>query len=163
MKKILTTLLLLMVVLSANAQSRRPIDPQHPMYIIHIDAWNYPDPQQIIDLIPDDVLGYHLVRVLHHVSDMVADLLYGHLYAVLTSECDLSLFRSDDPAEELRHGGFACAVLSYDGDLFTLSDGEIHVIKVIGTSVIEGNVLHFYKYFSRSDMLLQMRLVLIEV
>ena len=58
MKKILTTLLLLMVVLSANAQSRRPIDPQHPMYIIHIDAWNYPDPQQIIDLIPEDIKPY---------------------------------------------------------------------------------------------------------
>ena len=58
MKKILTTLLLLMVVLTANAQSRRPIDPQHPMYIIHIDAWNYPDPQQIIDLIPEDIKPY---------------------------------------------------------------------------------------------------------
>ena len=58
MKKLLLSLLLVLTALFANAQSRRPIDPQHPMWLIHIDAWNYPDPQQIIDLIPEDIKPY---------------------------------------------------------------------------------------------------------
>ena len=37
------------------AQQRRPIDSQHPLWMIHIDVWNTADPQKIIDLIPDDV------------------------------------------------------------------------------------------------------------
>ncbi len=47
----------------ANAQSRRPIDPQHPMWLIHVDAWNYPDPQKIIDLIPDDIKPYVCINL----------------------------------------------------------------------------------------------------
>ena len=48
-------LMLLMSVSSAQAQSRRPIDNQHPLWLIHIDVWNNADPQKIINLIPEDV------------------------------------------------------------------------------------------------------------
>ena len=37
---------------------RRPLSPQQPMWLIHIDTWLYPDPQKIIDMIPSDILPY---------------------------------------------------------------------------------------------------------
>lgn len=46
------------MALTSMAQTRRPIDPQHPMWLIHVDAWNYADPQKIIDLIPADIKPY---------------------------------------------------------------------------------------------------------
>ena len=59
MRTIKTTLVLLLALFvhaaSVQAQSRRPIDPQHPLWLIHIDVWNNANPQSIIDLIPDDV------------------------------------------------------------------------------------------------------------
>ena len=48
-------LLLISATLSISAQSRRPIDSKHPMWLIHVDVWNKADPQKIIDLIPDDI------------------------------------------------------------------------------------------------------------
>ena len=39
----------------ARAQQRRPIDNEHPLWMIHIDVWNSADPQKIIDLIPQDI------------------------------------------------------------------------------------------------------------
>ena len=39
----------------AGAQTRRPIDNEHPLWMIHIDVWNAADPQKIIDLVPDDI------------------------------------------------------------------------------------------------------------
>jgi hypothetical protein len=42
----------------AQAQQRRPIDNQHPLWMIHIDVWNSADPQKIIDLIPDEIRPY---------------------------------------------------------------------------------------------------------
>ena len=38
-----------------TAQERRPIDSQHPLWMIHVDVWNSADPQKIIDLIPSDI------------------------------------------------------------------------------------------------------------
>ncbi len=46
-----------------NAPMRRPISPQQPMYLIHIDTWNYPDPQKIIDLIPADIRPYVVMNI----------------------------------------------------------------------------------------------------
>jgi hypothetical protein len=46
-----------------NAPLRRPISPQQPMWLIHIDSWNYPDPQQIIDLIPPDIRPYVVMNI----------------------------------------------------------------------------------------------------
>ena len=34
---------------------RRPISPEQPAWFVHIDSWNYADPQKIIDLIPADI------------------------------------------------------------------------------------------------------------
>ena len=50
--------LMLFVGLGLSAQSRRPIDSKHPLWLIHVDVWNKADPQKIIDLIPDDVKPY---------------------------------------------------------------------------------------------------------
>lgn len=42
---------------------RRPISPEQPMWIIHIDSWNYADPAKIIDLIPKDILPYVVFNI----------------------------------------------------------------------------------------------------
>ncbi len=58
MKRILFCLLLSIIGFSLPAQERRPIDNQHPMWMVHIDVWNSADPQKIIDLIPDEIKPY---------------------------------------------------------------------------------------------------------
>ena len=59
MKKLFTLILLvLMTMLTVTAQERRPIDAQHPLWMIHVDVWNSADPQKIIDLIPADIKPY---------------------------------------------------------------------------------------------------------
>ncbi len=55
---ILSLLLLAGAVTNLSAQSRRPIDSQHPLWLIHVDVWNKADPQKIINLIPDDIKPY---------------------------------------------------------------------------------------------------------
>ncbi len=50
--------LFLATVQGTMAQSRRPIDSKHPLWLVHIDVWNKADPQKIIDLIPADVRPY---------------------------------------------------------------------------------------------------------
>ena len=55
---LMMTLLLLMgaTVQRATAQEmRRPVDNQHPLWMVHVDVWNSADPQKIIDLIPADL------------------------------------------------------------------------------------------------------------
>lgn len=34
---------------------RRPIDNEHPLWLVHIDVWNGADPQKIIDLVPEEI------------------------------------------------------------------------------------------------------------
>ena len=51
-------LVLLLCTLGLQAQSRRPIDSKHPLWLIHVDVWNKADPQKIINLIPDDLKPY---------------------------------------------------------------------------------------------------------
>jgi hypothetical protein len=46
-----------------NAALRRPISPSQPMWLVHIDTWNYPDPQKIIDLIPADIRPYVVMNI----------------------------------------------------------------------------------------------------
>ncbi len=55
---LLVMLLLMTAWQNATAQQRRPIDSQHPLWLIHIDVWNSADPQKIINLIPDDIKPY---------------------------------------------------------------------------------------------------------
>ena len=51
-------LLFFTAVTNLSAQERRPIDREHPLWLIHIDVWNSADPQKIIDLIPAEIKPY---------------------------------------------------------------------------------------------------------
>ena len=42
---------------------RRIISSERPMWLIHIDTWNYADPQKIIDLIPSDIRPYVVFNI----------------------------------------------------------------------------------------------------
>ena len=59
MKKILANVMMVVMLLMASqmmvAQERRPVDSEHPLWLVHVDVWNSADPQKIIDLIPDDI------------------------------------------------------------------------------------------------------------
>ncbi|MCW3806957.1 glycoside hydrolase family 98 domain-containing protein [Plebeiibacterium marinum] len=46
-----------------TVQLRRPISPNQPMWLVHIDTWNYADPQKIIDLIPEDIRPYVVMNI----------------------------------------------------------------------------------------------------
>ena len=59
MKRLLLCLSLTICSFSlALAQERRPIDNEHPMWMIHVDVWNAADPQKIINLVPEDIRPY---------------------------------------------------------------------------------------------------------
>lgn len=51
------------VTAEAAEVMRRPCDAEHPMLIVHIDTWNYADPEKIIALIPDDLKPYCVFNV----------------------------------------------------------------------------------------------------
>ncbi|MBP1618102.1 MAG: endo-1,4-beta-xylanase precursor [Bacteroidetes bacterium] len=63
--KAILVILIAFVQLAAYGQvaMRRPISPSQPMLLIHIDSWNYADPQKIIDLIPSDVRPYVVMNI----------------------------------------------------------------------------------------------------
>lgn len=42
---------------------RRPISPNQPSWFVHIDTWNFADPQKIIDLIPTDIRPYVIFNI----------------------------------------------------------------------------------------------------
>lgn len=42
---------------------RRPISPDQPAWIFHIDTWNHADPQRIIEMIPADILPYVIFNI----------------------------------------------------------------------------------------------------
>ena len=48
---------------SSEPALRRPISPEQPMWIVHIDTWNTADPDKIIDLIPEDILPYVVFNI----------------------------------------------------------------------------------------------------
>jgi hypothetical protein len=50
------------------AAMRRPISTQQPLWLIHIDTWNWPDPQKIIDLVPEDIRPYVVFNISLSVS-----------------------------------------------------------------------------------------------
>ena len=54
----LTFIICCLSFINVSAQTRRPIDNEHPLWMIHIDVWNAADPQKIIDLVPDDIKPY---------------------------------------------------------------------------------------------------------
>ena len=61
-KKLLVLIIGLLTVAVSQAHNgpalRRVISPSQPMWIIHIDTWNNPDPQRIIDMVPEDIRPY---------------------------------------------------------------------------------------------------------
>ena len=57
-RHIVVTILFLLAVVPATAQQRRPVDSQHPLWLVHVDVWNAADPQKIINLIPVDIRPY---------------------------------------------------------------------------------------------------------
>ena len=64
MKRLRLCLLVVIISFSyALAQLRRPIDNEHPMWMIHVDVWNAADPQKIIDLIPEDIRPYVCINL----------------------------------------------------------------------------------------------------
>lgn len=65
MKKIfgLFILGLWMMSMECVAGMRRSISPSQPMWMVHIDSWNYPDPQKIINLIPKNVKPYVVFNI----------------------------------------------------------------------------------------------------
>ncbi len=42
---------------------RRPISTIAPAWIVHIDCWNYPDPEKIIDLIAEDIRPFAIFSI----------------------------------------------------------------------------------------------------
>lgn len=71
--RLLLLSLLLTCGMMASAHSgtelRRPISPEQPAWIIHIDVWNYADPQKIIDLVPEDVRPFVIFNIATSSSD----------------------------------------------------------------------------------------------
>lgn len=53
---------------SPKQKLRRPVSPDQPMWIVHIDTWNYADPAKIIDLIPEDILPYVVFNISMSIS-----------------------------------------------------------------------------------------------
>ena len=47
----------------AASNFRRVVDNEHPMWIVHIDSWNYADPEKIIELVPEDILPYVVFNI----------------------------------------------------------------------------------------------------
>lgn len=66
-KQVLSELSLDAQPLSATAavssNFRRPINNQSPVWIVHIDSWNYADPEKIIELVPEDILPYVVFNI----------------------------------------------------------------------------------------------------
>ena len=75
MKKNLFILLTFLSCLGLSAQDgagmRRPISPAQPAWILHIDCWNFPDPEKIIALVPEDVLPFVIFNISLSSSDNI--------------------------------------------------------------------------------------------
>ena len=56
---------------------RRPISPEQPAWFVHIDSWNYADPQKIIDLIPADIRPFTIFNISLSVSHDEATGIYN--------------------------------------------------------------------------------------
>lgn len=53
------------IAITAEAESsmRRPCNSENPMWIVHIETWNTPDPQKIIRMIPEDIRPYVVFNI----------------------------------------------------------------------------------------------------
>lgn len=48
---------------SNSAALRRPISPNQPTWLVHIDSWNQADPQKFIDMIPADIRPFVIFNI----------------------------------------------------------------------------------------------------
>lgn len=48
---------------STESNLRRPVSNEQPLWIVHIDTWNTPDPEAIIALVPDDLKPYVVFNI----------------------------------------------------------------------------------------------------
>ncbi len=55
-------------VMPQDGKLRRPVSNEMPMWIVHIDTWNYADPQKIIDLIPEDIKPFVVFNISMSIS-----------------------------------------------------------------------------------------------
>lgn len=55
-------------VATADRPFRREVSPDRPMWIVHIDTWNTPDPLKIIELIPEDIRDFVVFNISLSVS-----------------------------------------------------------------------------------------------
>ena len=60
------------VTAQTNVPLRRPVSPSSPMWLVHIDTWNYADPQKIINLIPADIRPYVVMNISLSISHDVS-------------------------------------------------------------------------------------------
>lgn len=67
--------------LKASVPLRRPISPERPMWLVHIDTWNAPDPERIIEMVPEDIRPY----VVFNISLSATDATCHDGYAVCDS------------------------------------------------------------------------------
>ena len=92
----------------------------------------------------DHGLGDHLVRVLHHVADVLgaaADVLPGQRVSV---QEDLTRIRRLEAADELGQRGFARAVPAHDADHLALADGEADMLQGwLALLVAKAQIPHF--------------------
>ena len=58
---------------SCGVPLRRPISPNQPMWIIHIDTWNFPDPERIVEMVPQDILPFVCFNLSLSASDNVCN------------------------------------------------------------------------------------------
>ena len=45
------------------APMRRPITTDQPLWLVHIDTWNWADPDRIIDLVPEDIRPWVVMNI----------------------------------------------------------------------------------------------------
>ncbi len=51
------------ITAEAATALRRPCNAENPMWIVFIESWNTPDPQKIINLIPEDIKPYVVFNI----------------------------------------------------------------------------------------------------
>ncbi len=65
----LSALFLLQCSVSIQAAPlRRSISPDQPVWFVHIDTWNFADPQKIIELIPEDIRPFVVFNISMSIS-----------------------------------------------------------------------------------------------
>lgn len=55
----------------ASVPLRRPISPERPLWIVHIDTWNNPDPERIIEMVPEDIRPFVVFNLSLSATDAV--------------------------------------------------------------------------------------------